>query len=134
MSDCVFCKIIKGELPSYRIYEDEYVYAFLDIAQDAPGHTLVVPKTHVENILDCSPETLDKVMRAVQLIAKHYVDDCGFDGVNILNCNNESAHQSVFHLHFHIIPRKKGDGMWWWAKEPKKEMDFEKICEKLKTD
>jgi len=132
MNDCIFCKIIKGEIPSHRIYEDEDTYAFLDIAEDAIGHTLVIPKIHCENVLDCPPETLDKVMRTVQKIAKHYVDDCGFDGVNILNCNNESAHQSVYHLHFHIIPRKNGDGMWWWAKEPKKEMILREICEKLK--
>lgn len=132
MNDCVFCKILSGEVPSYRIYEDEFTYAFLDIAQDAVGHTLVIPKKHCVNVLDCDKDILAKVMETVQKIAKHYVENCGYDGVNILNCNGKSAHQSVYHLHFHIIPRKSGDGMFWWPKEPKKEMNFDEVCNKLK--
>jgi histidine triad (HIT) family protein len=108
---CIFCKIIKGEIPSYKIYEDEYTYAFLDIAKDVDGHTLVIPKKHVENILDCDNETLHHVMDTVKKIANHYVDNCGYNGVNILNANDKSAQQSVFHLHFHIIPRKNEDGI-----------------------
>lgn len=108
---CIFCKIIKGEIPSYKIYEDEYTYAFLDIAKDVDGHTLVIPKKHVENILDCDNETLHHVMNTVKKIANHYVDNCGYNGVNILNANDKSAQQSVFHLHFHIIPRKNEDGI-----------------------
>lgn len=109
--DCIFCKILKGEIPSYKIYEDENVFAFLDIAGDVDGHTLVIPKQHFTNILDCDDETLKNVMIAVKKISKHYVDDCGYDGVNIFNANDESAQQSVFHFHIHIVPRKKGDGL-----------------------
>lgn len=109
--DCIFCKIIKGEIPCYKIYEDDYVLAFLDIAGDVDGHTLVIPKKHVINILDCDNKTLSSVFNAVQKIAKHYVDDCGYDGVNIFNANDESAQQSVFHFHVHIVPRKKDDGL-----------------------
>lgn len=108
---CIFCKIIKGDIPSYKIYEDEYTYAFLDIAKDVDGHTLVIPKKHVENILDCDNETLHHVMDTVKKIANHYVDNCGYDGVNIINANDASAQQTVFHLHFHLIPRKKDDGV-----------------------
>ena len=108
---CIFCKIIKGEIPSYKIYEDEYTYAFLDIAKDVDGHTLVIPKKHVENILDCDNETLYHVMDSVKKIANHYVDNCGYNGVNIVNANDASAQQTVFHLHFHLIPRKNEDGV-----------------------
>ena len=108
---CIFCKIIKGEIPSYKIYEDEYTYAFLDIAKDIDGHTLVIPKKHVENILDCDNETLHHVMDSVKKIANHYIDNCGYNGVNIINANDASAQQTVFHLHFHLIPRKNEDGV-----------------------
>lgn len=111
MSDCIFCKIIKGEIPSYKVYEDEYVYAFLDIAKDTFGHTLVIPKKHCKNIFDCEDLYLSKVILAVKKIADHYVKNCGFDGVNIINANEECAEQSVFHLHFHILPRKNNDGL-----------------------
>lgn len=106
MSDCIFCKIIKGEIPCYKIYEDEYTLAFLDIAKDCYGHTLVIPKTHCTNVLDCKDEVLEKVIKTVKKIANHYVKKCGFSGVNILNASGEEAQQSVFHLHFHILPRK----------------------------
>lgn len=107
--DCIFCKIIKGEIPSYKIYEDEYTYAFLDISKDIDGHTLVVSKKHCNNILDAEDEILAHVMIAIKKISNHYINNCGYDGVNILNNNNEAAEQSVMHLHFHIIPRKMND-------------------------
>lgn len=129
--DCIFCKIIKGEIPSYKIYEDEYTYAFLDIAADSYGHTLVIPKKHCVNVLDCDKEYLDAVIESVQKISKHYVDDCGFDGVNVINSSGESAEQSVFHLHFHIIPRKKDDGLHVWPLREKYDLDMKKICESL---
>ena len=110
MNDCIFCKIIKREIPSYKIYENKYAYAFLDIAGDVDGHTLVIPKKHYTNILDCTDKDLSEVMKVVKLISNHYINNCGYEGVNILNANNKSAQQSVFHLHFHIIPRKTDDG------------------------
>lgn len=131
MKDCIFCKIIKGELPSYKIYEDDKVYAFLDIACDVYGHTVVIPKKHCVNVLDCGKEHLDAVIEAVQKIARHYVDDCGFSGVNILNASGVSAQQSVFHLHFHVIPRKEGDGQNLWPLNDKYEMDLADVCSKL---
>ena len=96
MKDCIFCKIVEGEIPSYKIYEDEHTYAFLDIAGDVWGHTLVVPKKHCANTLDCDDETLCAVILAAKKIAAHFVENCGFDGVDILNANNEAAQQSVF--------------------------------------
>ena len=131
MDNCIFCKILKGEIPSYKIYEDEKAYAFLDIACDSYGHTLVIPKKHCTNVLDCDREYLDAVIEAVQKVANHYVNNCGFDGVNVLNASGKSAQQSVFHLHFHIIPRKADDGLDMWPLDGKQEMDLDSICKKL---
>ena len=131
MDNCIFCKIVKGEVPSYKIYENDKVYAFLDIACDAVGHTLVIPKKHYANVLDCDKEYLDAVVEAVQVISNHYVSNCGFDGVNVLNASGAAAEQSVFHLHFHIIPRKNGDGLHMWPLTGKQELDLSAICKKL---
>ncbi|MGN0960982.1 MAG: HIT family protein [Christensenellales bacterium] len=128
---CIFCKIINGEIPSYKIYEDKYTYAFLDIADDYEGHTLVIPKEHYENILDVPSETLKNVIATVQKIAKHYVEDCGYTGVNISNANGLDAEQSVFHLHFHIIPRKNNDGRTTWVTYEKLNSNMQELCNKL---
>lgn len=129
---CIFCKIIKGEMPSYKIYEDEKTYAFLDISDDAIGHTLVIPKEHAENIMEISEEGLKAVMSTVQKISKHYVDDLGYTGVNLMNASGKSAQQSVFHFHVHIIPRIEGDGLDTWPKMDKKNADFNAVYEKMK--
>lgn len=111
MDDCIFCKIIKGEIPSYKIYEDDRTYAFLDIAEDYEGHTLVVPKAHSKDLIECAEDDLAAVMSTARKIAAHYVEDCGYDGANIVNCTREAGQQSVFHLHVHVIPRRTGDGV-----------------------
>lgn len=128
---CIFCKIINKEIPSYKIYEDEYTYAFLDIAKDIDGHTLVIPKKHVTNVLDCDIETLHHVMDTVKKISDHYVS-LGYDGVNIMNASGEAAEQSVFHLHFHIIPRRYDDGEHTWPKLNGAKEDLADTFEKLR--
>ena len=133
MENCIFCKIIKGEIPSYKIYEDEKVYAFLDISDDMTGHTLVIPKKHSRNIFDTDKEDLEAVICAVQKISKYY-KDLGFDGVNILNANEESAEQSVFHLHFHILPRKKNDGKRIYPSLEKQNNNLEEVANFLKIE
>lgn len=132
MDNCVFCKIIKGEIPSYKIYEDEYTLAFLDISKDIDGHTLVIPKKHFTNVLDIDKDTLEKVALTVKKVANHYVNDCGYDGVNILNASGESAGQTVFHLHFHIIPRKNGDNEDAWPKFSGAKEELGITCERLR--
>ena len=132
--NCIFCKIIKGEIPSYKIYEDEYTYAFLDIASDAEGHTLVIPKKHCVNILDCDKETLTHVYASVQKIANHYVNNCGYDGVNTINANGKAAQQSVFHYHVHIIPRKDNDNIDAWPFKDKLDINMEDVQNKLKIN
>ena len=131
--DCIFCKIIKGDIPSYKIYEDEYTFAFLDIAKDVDGHTLVIPKKHVVNVLDCDEQTLEHVMNTVKKICNHYVDDCGFEGCNSINASGSAAQQSVFHMHFHIIPRKNNDGVDAWPLFKGAKLSLEEMHEVLKV-
>ena len=133
MNDCLFCKIIKNEIPCYKIYEDDYTLAFLDISNDCNGHTLVIPKTHCKNVLDCPQDVLSKVMATVKKISNHYVTNCGFDGVNILNANESAAEQSVFHLHFHILPRKNNDNLKTFPTLPKNNKTLEEIANILKV-
>ncbi|TLG75355.1 HIT family protein [Culicoidibacter larvae] len=105
MNDCIFCQIIEHHIPSYKIYEDEHVYAFLDISQATKGHTLVVPKKHCRNILDADPETVSQVFAAVAKIAVHLKDKLHADGINVTTNAEPSAGQVVFHWHVHILPR-----------------------------
>ena len=134
MENCLFCKIIKGDIPCYKIYEDEYTLAFLDIAKDVDGHTLVIPKTHCSSILDSEEDVLNKVMHTVKLISNHYVEKCGFSGVNVLNNNGESAEQSIHHLHFHIIPRMDNDNIFVFPKFQGAKYSLEENLEKLKIN
>lgn len=131
MDNCLFCKIIKGDIPCYKIYEDEYTLAFLDIAKDADGHTLVLPKKHCSSLLDCDNETLNHVMNTVKLISNHYVNNCGFTGVNVLNNNGASAEQSIAHLHIHIIPRVEDDNLNVFPKLAGAKHSLEENLEKL---
>lgn len=111
---CVFCKIANGEIPSLKVYEDKYAMVFMDIADDVDGHMVAIPKNDVKCILDCDVENLHHLMEAVKKVADHCVDNCGYDGINLLNASDESAGQSVPHFHIHIIPRKNGDGIDAW--------------------
>ncbi|KMY53175.1 protein hit [Bacillus sp. FJAT-27231] len=105
MSDCIFCKIINGEIPSAKVYEDEEVYAFLDISQVTKGHTLLIPKTHKKDIFEFSPEEASRLFQRVPIIAQALKAAYNPDGLNILNNNGETAGQTVFHYHIHLIPR-----------------------------
>ena len=130
--DCLFCKIIAGEIPSYKIFEDEWTYAFLDVSNDCDGHILVVPKKHCEDLAMADVQTLGHVMNSVQTIGKHLIEKCGFDGFNIISNNGKSAEQSVMHFHVHILPRKKDNGNHIFPVLDKNEESLEEICEKLK--
>ena len=102
---CIFCKIIHHEIPSSVVYEDDNTLAILDISQVTRGHTLVMPKKHVANILEADAETVAQCAETVRKLAKQIVENTGAPGCNILNNTHEVAGQSVDHLHFHIIPR-----------------------------
>jgi histidine triad (HIT) family protein len=107
----IFAKILRGELPCYKIYEDDKVLAFLDIMPRAPGHALVLPKAAARNILDISPEDLAHVIMVAQKIAKVSMETFGADGITIQQFNESAGGQVVFHLHVHVIPRKTGVAM-----------------------
>jgi histidine triad (HIT) family protein len=106
MTDCIFCKIINQEIPSYKVYEDDKVYAFLDITQVTKGHTLLVPKKHVTDIFEYDPalagDIFARVPKVAQALEKAFPE---IEGMNIINNNKELAYQSVFHSHIHLIPR-----------------------------
>ncbi len=111
MEDCIFCKIIDGDIPASKVYEDEHVLAFLDISQVTKGHTLVIPKEHHENLYELPSEAAEKVFSVVPKIAKSIKERFQPIGLNLLNNNGEPAGQSVFHYHVHILPRYgEGDG------------------------
>lgn len=130
--DCVFCRIVRGEIPGYIVYEDTHTLVFMDIAGDVDGHMLAIPKNHVKSILDCDTRTLGHLMGAVKKVANHCVDDCGYEGVNLLNASEESAGQSVPHFHIHIVPRKTGDGIDAWPRLDGANSGIEEMFQKLK--
>ena len=107
--DCIFCRIIGGEIPGQIIDEDERTVAFMDINPGTRGHAQVVPRTHVRNLLEIEPDDLAATMAAVQRLARKVSERLGADGVNVLNCCGRAAWQTVFHFHVHVIPRYSGD-------------------------
>ncbi|NMK81961.1 HIT family protein [Staphylococcus capitis] len=109
MSETIFSKIISGEIPSFKIYENDYVYAFLDISQVTKGHTLLVPKKVSANIFETDEETMKHIGVALPKVANAIKAAFNPDGLNIIQNNGEFADQSVFHLHFHLIPRYEND-------------------------
>src|ERR1700726_1026526 len=106
--DNIFAKILRGELPCHKIYEDAKTFAFLDIMPRAPGHSLVLPRAPARNILDVAPDDLAHVMKVAQRIAKVSVEVFGADGVTLQQFSESAGGQVVFHLHVHVIPRKEG--------------------------
>lgn len=106
MTDCIFCKIINREIPSYTVYEDDDVYAFLDITQTTKGHTLVIPKHHVSDLFEYDEKLaatlFSKIPKIARALEKSFPD---MEGLNLINNNKELAYQSVFHSHVHLIPR-----------------------------
>ncbi|KAB8139025.1 HIT family protein [Gracilibacillus oryzae] len=110
-NECIFCKIIAGDIPSAKVYEDDDVYAFLDIGQVTKGHTLIVPKKHTKNIYETDGDIAANLFSRVPKVANAIKEAFQPKGINILNNNEAPAGQSVFHLHIHLIPRYgKGDG------------------------
>ncbi|MBU1046118.1 HIT family protein [Patescibacteria group bacterium] len=111
MDDCLFCKIIRSELPSHKIYEDEKVLVILDINPWTRGHCLVFPKKHIRNIFEADTNTLSHLILAAQKISLLVKEKLGAEGINILQNNNRLAGQIVDHIHFHIIPRYKDNSL-----------------------
>ena len=107
----IFARIVRGELPAQKVYEDDKAIAFLDIMPRAPGHTLVIPKAPARNLLDVNPDDLAHIMQVAQKIARAGMKAFGADGVTIQQFNEKAGGQVVFHLHVHVIPRKEGEAM-----------------------
>lgn len=131
---CVFCKIINGEIPGSKIYENEHCIAILDISQSTVGHTLVIPKRHVENIFGLNSEECLAVMEACVYVANKLKEKLGVENINLLNNNGTLAGQVVMHYHMHVIPRYEGDG--FSVNQPSHEPDFnalKELCDKLNS-
>lgn len=118
-SDCIFCKMVAGQIPVSRVYEDEVVLAFLDIGPISDGHTLVIPKQHFDKLHECPAEVLGQVAERLGKIAGAVTVAMESDGYNVLCNNGRAAGQVIDHLHFHVIPRNAGDGVFdrWPAYE-----------------
>lgn len=135
VADCIFCKILTGEIPAIKIYEDEYTLGFLDIRPTQPGHTLVISKDHFENIYTLPPETLCRMMMTVQKIGLAIREATNADGINVIMNNEPAAGQVVFHAHIHIIPRHNDDGLRHWDhKAYTNTEERDSIAEKIRAD
>ncbi len=110
-ADCIFCKIIRGEIPSFRVFEDDQCFAFMDINPISPGHSLVVPKFHSRDLYETPDEWVAATAIGVRRLARAVEKIVKPEGINILQANGPGAKQSVFHLHMHVIPRSATDGL-----------------------
>jgi len=134
METCIFCKIIKGELPAHKVYEDEDTLAFLDINPTSAGHTLVIPKGHYANFEEVPEDVLKKTILIVKLIGQKLKDGLGVESYNVCENNDEAAGQLIPHIHFHLVPRYKGDGLKPWPQAPYAEGKAEEVLKKIKIN
>ncbi|MFO7727711.1 MAG: HIT family protein [Desulfonatronovibrio sp.] len=128
MKDCIFCQIVRGDVPCTRVYETEEILAFLDISPVAKGHTLIIPKKHVVNILDLPADTAPALQKALQKVGTGLIRGLKADGFNLGMNNFEAAGQLVMHAHYHLIPRFTGDGLKLWP-----QISYEDNSEMQKT-
>lgn len=139
MSDCVFCRIVAGQIPSTRVYEDDDVLAFMDIGQVNPGHVLVAVKRHAENLYALEETQAAAIARASVRVARAIRDAFAPPGLSVYQANGKPAGQTVFHYHVHLVPRHEADGMelTWPVKNPPREKLMEyatRIVERLRAD
>lgn len=130
---CLFCQIIAGEIPAHKVYEDKKTLAFLDINPVHPGHILVVPKNHSANIEEISEDDLMAVSLTMKKMGKLIKEKLAYEGYNACTNNDPVANQQIPHLHFHIIPRLKGDGLSIWPQRPYRKGEAEEVLAKLKS-
>lgn len=135
MEKDIFCRIVDGEIPCYKLYEDDDVLAFLDISQVTKGHTLVIPKKHYDNFLACPKSLMNKVMAVAQRIGQVSIKIFGARGVNILTNCYEAAGQTVKHFHVHVIPRyKEEDGFMVEMKDNSSGLNLPALAEQIKIN
>jgi histidine triad (HIT) family protein len=128
---CIFCDIVSGAIPAYKVYEDDRVLAFLDIKPVNPGHALVISKAHYPNLETVPAEELTAVILAVQQVGRLLKDKLGIVGYNVTENNDPVAGQDIPHLHFHVIPRHQGDGNLPWRQAAYNPGEAEEIIKKL---
>ena len=131
MEECLFCKIVKGELPSSKLYEDEDTLAFLDLFPVNKGHSLVISKEHYENIFDVPADILSKVSSVMKNVADAVKKGVNADGISIAQSNGKDAGQVISHIHFHIMPRFKDDGLKLWPQGKYEEGEMDKFKENI---
>ncbi|CAB5154014.1 Histidine triad (HIT) nucleotide-binding protein, similarity with At5g48545 and yeast YDL125C (HNT1) [Olavius algarvensis associated proteobacterium Delta 3] len=134
MDDCIFCKIVRGEIPSFKVYEDDKVFAFADINPILEGHTLIIPKAHAENLWDISDDDLTAIHRASKKIAGGIREVLDPAGIACLQLNGRAVNQVVMHYHFHLIPRKADDPeltMTAWELVPGDMEQIKAVSEKI---
>lgn len=131
--DCIFCKIVNNELPSEKVYEDEWAVAFLDINPVRPGHVLLIPKAHHKDLLDTPAELLEHLIKTAKKISKAVMTSTDSDAFNLTHNNGSASGQIIFHAHFHIIPRKEGDGLSTWPHSKYTEGEASRIAEKIRS-
>lgn len=129
----VFAKILRGEIPSHKVYEDADALVFMDVMPQAPGHTLIVPKAPSRNILDADPAVLAKVIPIVQRTARAVKEAFAADGVTVVQFNEPASGQTVYHLHFHVIPRHEGVPLMPHAREMEKPEVLAEHAEKIRA-
>jgi histidine triad (HIT) family protein len=131
--DCLFCKIVAGEIPSTKVYEDERTIAFMDINPGTRGHLLVVPRVHVDDLHEISDDDLLAVARTARTMAARVLDRLGADGVNVIQNNGSAAWQTVFHYHVHVVPRYEDDPIRLpWVPRPGDPGEIAAAAEELK--
>ncbi|MBM3537039.1 MAG: HIT family protein [Alphaproteobacteria bacterium] len=134
-ANCIFCKIVAGTIPSYKLYEDAMTLAFLDINPGNPGHALVIPKAHAANLYASADKDLAAVMATVRKVAAAVEKTVSPDGLNLLQANGPGAAQSVFHFHMHILPRRNGDELKMnWGLKPGDKGELAALAVKIRAN
>jgi histidine triad (HIT) family protein len=129
---CIFCKIVAGDIPNYQVYEDEEVLAFFDVLPISPGHTIIVPKKHYADLEEIPDKTLSAMIVAAKKIGKAIMEGMDVKGYSIFLDNKDAANQHVPHAHFHLVPRKEGDGLQRWPQSGYAEDEAEFFLKKIK--
>lgn len=132
--ECIFCKIIAGDIPSHKIYENDHVVAFFDILPISPGHTIIVPKNHVADIEGLSDEEMSAMSLALKKIGKAVLDGLGVKGYSVFLDNKSAANQHVPHVHFHLVPRAEGDGLERWPQSGYSEGEAEHCLKQIQNN
>ena len=133
--DCIFCKIIAGEIPSFKLFEDDATLAFMDINPANDGHALIIPKEHAKDVHAVSDEAISRTVLTAKKIAAAVEKTVSPRGINLVQCNGPAAGQSVFHFHMHVLPRREGDDLKMnWGLKPGDMDAIGKLAEKIKEN